>query len=63
MKDAVSTFRVTRWDHRVGLVARVGGASQLVEDLERAVDDDDWPTAYDIGDRLSVEVTHWARTK
>ena len=44
-------------------LAELGAQSHLVEDLERAVDDDDWPTAHGIGDRLSVEVTHWARRK
>jgi hypothetical protein len=44
-------------------LAELGAQSQLVEDLARAVDADDWPTAYAIGDRLSVAVTRWARTK
>jgi hypothetical protein len=44
-------------------LAELGAQSQLVEDLARAVDADDWPTAYAIGDRLSVEVTRWVRTK
>jgi hypothetical protein len=44
-------------------LAELGAQSHLVEDLARAVDADDWPTAYAIGDRLSVEVTRWARTK
>jgi hypothetical protein len=46
-----------------GWLAELGAQSQLVEDLERAVDADDWPTAYAIGDCLSVAVTRWARTK
>ena len=41
----------------------LGAQSQLVEDLARAVDADDWPTAHAIGERLSVEVTGRARTK
>ncbi len=44
-------------------LAELGAQSQLVEELARAVGADDWPTAYAIGDRLSVEVTRWARTK
>jgi hypothetical protein len=43
-------------------LAELGTQSRLVEDLTRAVEADDWPTAYAIGDRLSVEVTRWART-
>lgn len=44
-------------------LAELGAQSQLVEELARAVGADDWPTAHAIGDRLSVEVTRWARTK
>jgi hypothetical protein len=44
-------------------LAELGAQSQLVGDLARAVEADDWPTAYAIGDRLSVEVTRWARRK
>lgn len=44
-------------------LAELGTQSQLVEELARAVGADDWPTAHAIGDRLSVEVTRWARTK
>ena len=41
-------------------LAELGAQSQLVEDLARAVDADDWPTAYAIGERLSIEVTRSA---
>jgi len=38
-------------------LAELGAHSSLVEDLARAVCAGDWPTAYAIGDRLSVDVT------
>jgi hypothetical protein len=38
-------------------LAELGAHSPLVEDLVLAVRAGDWPAAYDIGDRLSVEVT------
>ena len=46
-----------------GWLAELEAQSQLVEELARAVGADDWPTAYAIGDRLSVEVTRWGSTK
>jgi hypothetical protein len=47
--DLVNT--VSAW------LAELGAHSSLVEDLARAVCAGDWPTAYAIGDRLSVDVT------
>ena len=44
-------------------LAELGAQSPLVEDLARAIRADDWPTAYAIGDRLSVDVTSWASGK
>jgi hypothetical protein len=44
-------------------LAELGAQSQLVDQLARAVGADDWPTAYAIGDRLSVEVARCATTK
>jgi hypothetical protein len=41
-------------------LAELGAQSPLVEDLARAIRADDWPTAYAIGDCLSVDVTSWA---
>jgi len=38
-------------------LAELGADSPLVEDLARAVEVGDWPAAYDLGERLSVEVT------
>lgn len=38
-------------------LAELGAQSPLVDDLALAVDTGDWPTAYAIGDRLSVDVT------
>jgi hypothetical protein len=38
-------------------LAELGAHSPLVDDLAVAVRDGDWPAAYAIGDRLSVEVT------
>ncbi|MDT5052816.1 MAG: hypothetical protein QOF66_1182 [Mycobacterium sp.] len=38
-------------------LAELGAHSSLVEDLARAVCAGDWPTAYAIGDLLSVDVT------
>ena len=43
-------------------LAELGTESQLVEDLAHAIHADDWPTAYAICDRLSVEVRRWATT-
>jgi hypothetical protein len=40
-------------------LAELGTHSLLVEDLARAVDAGDWPVAYAICDRLSVDVTSW----
>jgi len=40
-----------------GWLAELGVHSPLVEDLARAVCAGDWPTAYAIGDRLSVDVS------
>jgi hypothetical protein len=37
-------------------LAELGVRSPLVQDLARAVDADDWPAAYAIGDFLSVDV-------
>ena len=39
-----------------GWLAELGVRSPLVEQLERAVDAGDWPTAYAIGQHLSVKV-------
>jgi hypothetical protein len=47
--DIVNT--VSAW------LAELGAHSSLAEDLARAVCAGDWPTAYAIGDRLSVDVT------
>jgi hypothetical protein len=44
-------------------LAELGAHSPLVEDLARAVGAGDWPAAYAIGDRLSVDVTRWASAK
>ena len=41
-------------------LAELGARSPLVEDLARAVGAGDWPAAYAIGDRLSVDVTSCA---
>jgi hypothetical protein len=38
-------------------LAELGADSALVEELAGAVCAGDWPTAYAIGDRLSVDVT------
>ena len=38
-------------------LAELGAQSPLVEDLARAVRGSDWPAAYAIGERLSVDVT------
>jgi hypothetical protein len=38
-------------------LAELGAHSPLVEDLAQAVRGGDWPVAYAIGDRLSVDVT------
>lgn len=40
-----------------GWLAELGVHSPLVEQLERAVDAGDWPTAYAIGQHLSVKVS------
>ena len=40
-----------------GWLAELGVRSPLVEDLARAVNADDWPAAYAIGEFLSVDVT------
>jgi len=42
---------VTRW------LADLGIHSPLAEDLARAACAGDWPAAYAIGDRLSIDVT------
>jgi hypothetical protein len=42
---------VSRW------LAELGIHSQLAEDLARAACAGDWPAAYAIGDRLSIDVT------
>jgi len=44
-------------------LAELGAHSPLVEDLARAVRARDWPAAYAIGDRLSVDVTVAAAAK
>jgi hypothetical protein len=38
-------------------LAELGIHSQLAEDLARAACAGDWPAAYAIGDRLSIDVT------
>jgi hypothetical protein len=38
-------------------LAELGIHSQLAEDLARAACAGDWPVAYAIGDRLSIDVT------
>jgi hypothetical protein len=38
-------------------LAELGARSPLVDDLGRAVRAGDWPAAYAIGDRLSVDVS------
>jgi hypothetical protein len=38
-------------------LAELGANSPLVDDLARAVRAGDWPTALDLGDYLSVDVT------
>ena len=38
-------------------LAELGAHTALVDDLARAICAGDWPTAYAIGDRLSVDVS------
>jgi hypothetical protein len=47
--DIVTT--VSAW------LAELGAHTPLVEELARAVCAGDWPTAYAVSDRLSVDVT------
>jgi hypothetical protein len=43
--------------HEIVGLAELGIHSQLAEDLARAACAGDWPVAYAIGDRLSIDVT------